>query len=99
METTQGNQASWNANAYQAWLNRFGQPEEAAARIKKDPAKRIGELYKYAGDSPLFSGDGSSVRRGLPPVDPGRQVDSAGFSSRIDEADFFPRNDSEYSKA
>ncbi|WCF05784.1 hypothetical protein NDS46_15420 [Paenibacillus thiaminolyticus] len=73
METTQGNQASWNANAYQAWLNRFGQPEEVAARIKKDPAKRIGELYKYAGDSP--------------------------FSSRIDEADFFPRNDSEYSKA
>ncbi|CAH8712854.1 class I SAM-dependent methyltransferase [Paenibacillus thiaminolyticus] len=50
METIQGNQASWNANAYQAWLNRFGQPEEAAARIKKDPAKRIGELYKYAGD-------------------------------------------------
>ncbi|WCR30176.1 hypothetical protein L3476_05835 [Paenibacillus thiaminolyticus] len=79
METTQGNQASWNANAYQAWLNRFGQPEEAAARIKKDPAKRIGELYKYAGDSPLFSGAGSSVRRGLPPVDPGRQVDLQDF--------------------
>lgn len=50
METTQSNQASWNDNAYQAWLNRFGQPEEAAARIKKDPAKRIGELYKYVGD-------------------------------------------------
>ncbi|WP_242069559.1 class I SAM-dependent methyltransferase [Paenibacillus dendritiformis] len=50
METTQGNQASWNAHAYQAWLNRFGKPEEAAVRIKKDPAKRIGELYKYVGD-------------------------------------------------
>ncbi|MGG3841302.1 class I SAM-dependent methyltransferase [Paenibacillus thiaminolyticus] len=50
METTQSNQASWNAHAYQAWLNRFGKPEEAAARIKKDPAKRIGELYKHVGD-------------------------------------------------
>ncbi|WP_259391974.1 hypothetical protein [Paenibacillus thiaminolyticus] len=49
METTQGNQVSWNANAYQTWLNRFGQPEEAAARIKKDPAKRIRELLNMQG--------------------------------------------------
>lgn len=54
METTQGNQASWNANAYQAWLNRFGQPEEAAARIKKTRRSGSENYINMQGFSIIF---------------------------------------------
>lgn len=47
--TSEQNKSSWNSNAYQAWLNRFGTPESAAAKLKLDPAKRLGKLYPHFG--------------------------------------------------
>lgn len=44
------NKNSWNNGAYQAWVNRFGYPNEAAEKIKADPIKRIGKAIDYMGD-------------------------------------------------
>ena len=46
-ELSKINEAAWNQLAYDAWVNRFGLPEEAAEKIKSDPAARISSLYKY----------------------------------------------------
>ncbi|WP_040951422.1 class I SAM-dependent methyltransferase [Gorillibacterium massiliense] len=48
-DINQHNQQTWNSGAYQAWVNRFGTPQEAAAKIKDNPAKRLGSLYKHFG--------------------------------------------------
>ncbi|RKN70621.1 class I SAM-dependent methyltransferase [Paenibacillus ginsengarvi] len=50
METTHQNKEAWNVGAYQAWVNRFGNPSEAAMKIKHDPAKRIGKALDYMGE-------------------------------------------------
>ncbi|WP_220377145.1 class I SAM-dependent methyltransferase [Cohnella phaseoli] len=50
MEFFQQNKDSWNAGAYQAWVNRFGNPTEAAIKIKEDPAGRIGNALEYMND-------------------------------------------------
>ncbi|MDO7906936.1 class I SAM-dependent methyltransferase [Paenibacillus sp. JX-17] len=50
MESGHQNQQAWNSGAYQAWLHRFGTPEEAAAKIKADPAKRVGSALQYMGE-------------------------------------------------
>lgn len=44
------NEKAWNYLAYEAWLNRYGTPEEAALKIKKDPAAKLLSLYKHFGD-------------------------------------------------
>ncbi|WP_195576479.1 class I SAM-dependent methyltransferase [Paenibacillus sp. 1001270B_150601_E10] len=44
------NKQSWNTGAYQAWLHRFGTPEEAALKIKQDPIKRVDSVLDYMGD-------------------------------------------------
>jgi 2-polyprenyl-3-methyl-5-hydroxy-6-metoxy-1,4-benzoquinol methylase len=49
MEINQHNKETWNAGAYQAWINRLGTPEEAAIKLKSDPIKRIGPIYKHFG--------------------------------------------------
>ena len=46
---TKINEIAWNQLAYEAWNNRFGTPFEAAAKIKNDPAKKLGAIYKYFG--------------------------------------------------
>ena len=46
-ELSEINEAAWNQLAYDAWINRFGSPEEAAAKIKANPTARISSLYKY----------------------------------------------------
>ncbi|MCO7125743.1 class I SAM-dependent methyltransferase [Sporolactobacillus shoreicorticis] len=38
---------AWNNEAYQAWINRFGKPEQAAAKIKENPAAKLGALAPY----------------------------------------------------
>src|SRR5690242_9940824 len=43
------NQEAWNQMAYDAWVYRFGFPEEAAEKIKKDPEARLSSLFKYFG--------------------------------------------------
>ncbi|CAG7616525.1 class I SAM-dependent methyltransferase [Paenibacillus allorhizosphaerae] len=50
MEPFQQNQTSWNTGAYQAWVNRFGFPSEAAVKLRENPAKRIGKALDYMGD-------------------------------------------------
>lgn len=47
MEAVQQNKSAWNTGAYQAWINRFGTPSEAAQKIIADPMKRIGNVYEY----------------------------------------------------
>jgi SAM-dependent methyltransferase len=46
VDATQNGQA-WNNEAYQAWINRFGTPEQAAYKIKQDPLGRLGSLSEY----------------------------------------------------
>lgn len=51
MEQNHHNKESWNNGAYQAWVNRFGTPEEAALKLIEDPVKRMGGMYKHFGDN------------------------------------------------
>ena len=44
------NEIAWNQLAYEAWTNRFGTPFESATKIKTDPVKKLGSIYKYFGD-------------------------------------------------
>lgn len=43
------NEISWNQNNYDAWVERFGTPKEAAEKIKKNPSKKLFPIYKYFG--------------------------------------------------
>lgn len=49
-ESTKAADEAWNSGAYEAWLNRFGLPEEWAERIKRDPQTRIASLLSYIGN-------------------------------------------------
>ncbi|OHD18954.1 MAG: SAM-dependent methyltransferase [Spirochaetes bacterium GWD1_61_31] len=42
--------AAWNGPTYQAWVERFGPPEEAAKRLVADPAKSLATLREALGD-------------------------------------------------
>lgn len=44
------NEQSWNDNSYDAWINRFGEPSEAAKKISKDPKKMISTIYNKFGN-------------------------------------------------
>lgn len=44
------NEQAWNRHAYEAWVARFGTPEEAAARLKADPGARIRSFAGHMGD-------------------------------------------------
>lgn len=44
------NAFSWNQDAYDAWVARFGLPVEAAKRIRRDPHARFGSLLSNLGD-------------------------------------------------
>lgn len=50
MKSFEQNKNSWNTRAYQAWINRMGTPDEAAKKIKHDPAKRMGKVLEQMGD-------------------------------------------------
>jgi len=43
------NQAAWNQDTYNAWVERFGSPTEAAARLTADPYKSLGSLGPFLG--------------------------------------------------
>lgn len=45
-----GNEIAWNTHAYEAWLNRYGTPGQAALRIRRDPMGRLGALAPYFAD-------------------------------------------------
>ncbi|KZE63841.1 SAM-dependent methyltransferase [Fictibacillus phosphorivorans] len=44
------NGQAWSNSSYNAWVNRYGMPEKAVARIKKDPKRRLQPLDQYVGD-------------------------------------------------
>ncbi|MCF6139020.1 class I SAM-dependent methyltransferase [Pseudalkalibacillus berkeleyi] len=46
-EMTEQNESAWNQNNYQALVNRFGEPETAASKIKKFPEGRIGSVFPF----------------------------------------------------
>lgn len=43
-------QEAWLEDTYEAWVERFGKPIEAAAKIKKDPAVRLYPILPYFGE-------------------------------------------------
>ncbi|CAH0344986.1 methyltransferase domain-containing protein [Bacillus sp. CECT 9360] len=47
---TSQNEQAWNQNNYQALINRYGTPEEIAAKIKENPKWRLHPFYKYLGE-------------------------------------------------
>ncbi|WP_042169462.1 class I SAM-dependent methyltransferase [Paenibacillus gorillae] len=47
MESFHQNKKAWNDSTYQSWVNRFGMPQEAVAKIKRDPIKRVGAAFKF----------------------------------------------------
>lgn len=50
MEKSDYNKQAWNSGAYQAWVKRFGTPEQAAERLKRNPAKVIRHLSGHFGN-------------------------------------------------
>ncbi|WP_347552495.1 class I SAM-dependent methyltransferase [Pseudalkalibacillus hwajinpoensis] len=44
---TEQNQVSWNQQNYEALLNRFGSPQEAAVKLKENPTGRLKSLIPY----------------------------------------------------
>lgn len=45
------NEESWNgSDTYNAWVNRFGTPEEAAKKLKENPSKKVNVLLEKFGD-------------------------------------------------
>ncbi|MFT8710167.1 MAG: class I SAM-dependent methyltransferase [Sporolactobacillus sp.] len=38
---------AWNEDAYQAWIKRFGTPEQAGMKIMRNPRARLGTLAPY----------------------------------------------------
>lgn len=44
------NEKAWNHFAYDAWVNRFGTPMDAAIKIMKNPEGRLLSLRKHFGD-------------------------------------------------
>lgn len=40
----------WNEDTYDAWVERFGIPADAAIKINKDPAAKLYPIYQYFGD-------------------------------------------------
>jgi SAM-dependent methyltransferase len=48
-QISQINELAWNGHAYEAWVARFGPPEQAAAQITRNPAARLKGLLPYLG--------------------------------------------------
>ncbi len=51
MQSSDQNKSAWNGSTYQSWLNRFGTPQEAAAKIVADPAKRVSGALRHMGEN------------------------------------------------
>ncbi|MCH1627251.1 class I SAM-dependent methyltransferase [Ferdinandcohnia quinoae] len=49
-EINNNNEFAWNQNNYQALLNRYGLPREAAAKVKQNPIWKLHPFNKYLGD-------------------------------------------------
>ena len=49
-EITERNRIAWGAESYQAWVNHYGPPREAAAAILSDPQHTLRRLLEFVGD-------------------------------------------------
>ena len=49
-EHSRVNEEAWNQRAYDAWISRYGTPEEAAEAIKKNPEARLAPLTRHIGE-------------------------------------------------
>lgn len=47
---SQHNREAWSQDTYEAWVRRFGSPQEAAAKIKENPAAGLRSFSKYLGN-------------------------------------------------
>lgn len=43
----EANYAAWNQNVYEAWIQRFGTPKEAAEKIVKNPLGKLTNFFEY----------------------------------------------------
>lgn len=43
------NQQSWNNETYNAWVNRFGTPQDAIIKLRKDPSKTLSSISHKLG--------------------------------------------------
>lgn len=41
------NARAWSQNPYDAWVNRYGEPEAAAAQLRKNPKRRLAALWPH----------------------------------------------------
>ncbi|MGG1399678.1 methyltransferase domain-containing protein [Bacillus salipaludis] len=49
-QMTKANQMAWNQNNYEALINRYGEPANAAMKIRENPEWRLHPFIKYMGD-------------------------------------------------
>lgn len=49
-EVTERNRIAWAAQSYEAWVNHYGPPSEAAAAILSDPQHTLRRLLEFVGD-------------------------------------------------
>lgn len=48
---TERNRIAWEADSYQAWINRYGTPTEAAAEIVSNPTHTLRRVLDFIGDT------------------------------------------------
>ena len=49
-QLTDRNRVAWDANSYDAWVNRYGEPVVASASIVADPKHALRRILKYVGN-------------------------------------------------
>lgn len=49
-ELNEINKKAWNQDTYDAWIERFGEPEGCAERIKKNPSAKLYPIYEFFGE-------------------------------------------------
>lgn len=48
--TNPDNETAWNNLAYEAWIKKFGSPQEAADKLQNNPSKQLSVLSEYLGN-------------------------------------------------
>lgn len=74
---------TWNEDTYAAWTSRFGKPDEAAAKLAKDPQGRLFPLHSYLGEvagKKIMNLMGSNGMKGVALGLLGAEVSIADFS-------------------
>ena len=80
------NEEAWNRETYEAWVSRFGTPEEAAARIAREPLKSLSVLGESIG-----SPEGKWIMN-LMGSNGSKAIALALLGAKVTVADFSPGN-------